>query len=36
MNRYSMPEENLEIVCEKMKMSKEEKELLYREAGYRI
>ena len=31
---YVMPEENLEVVCEKMKLSDEEIDILYREAGY--
>ena len=32
---FVMPEENLEIVCERMKMTPEEKELLYQVAGYK-
>lgn len=32
---FVMPEENLEIVCEKMKMTPEEKDLLYQVAGYK-
>lgn len=31
---FVMPEENLEIVCAKMKLSEEEIDILYREAGY--
>ena len=33
---FVMPEDNLKVVCEKMNLSKEEIELLYKEAGYNL